>query len=156
MMSTADGSYVRTYYMSRTIDVPPLVAQAAYDDCVQQSTDEFGALADSSVRLELHGPIRRFPCSGCWPLRSRPGTLTVGRLRWPVALELLPWSTERTELGLLPGSRALRGFPPHVVTRGGHELLEQLAASMHAWADHPLRAWAADAAHDLNRDTWRV
>ena len=142
-----DRSYVRTYYVSHRIDVPRLVAQAAYDELIQDTTSECWVLADSPVRLELHGPVRRFPGSGWWPLRSRAGTLTVRRLRWPVELELLPWSRERTELGLQPGSRALRALPPYDVTLAGHELLQQLAARMHAWADRPLRAWAGDAIH---------
>ena len=129
---------VRTCYMSRRVELPPLVAGAAYDALACESYE------GGSGRLHLRGPVRRFSGTGWWPLLSQPGTLSVGRLRWPVELELLPWSRDCTELGLRPQSHLLRTFPPESVTLVGLALLEHLAERMHGWADAPLRNWASE------------
>lgn len=145
-MSIAPDCYVRTSYMSRRIDVPPLVSQAAYDVHAGRSAGDGWAISVSAARLVLRGPVLRPSGAGWRALRSQGGTLNVGRYRWPVELEVLPWSSERTELGLRPCSRTLRAIPPDLVMRAGHELLDGLAASMRAWADQPLRDWAASSA----------
>ena len=137
MARTLDGR-VRTCYMSRRVDLPPLVAQAAYDAVACESCER------GSSRLILSGPVRHSSGTGWWPLLTQTGTLSVGRLRWPVELELLPWSGECTELGLRPLSQLLRAFPPESVTVAGLELLECLAERMNGWADAPLRNWACE------------
>ena len=144
-MNFSIADHVLTYYMSRRLDLPPLLAQAAYDAYVDDGDQGRWLVTTDTARLELSGPVRQPPAAPGWqPLRRQSGVLVAGRLRWPVELELLPWSRDRTELGLFPQSRLLRTFPPATVTLAGHELLRGLAASMHAWADQPLREWASD------------
>jgi hypothetical protein len=124
-MSLLSDDNIRTYYMSRRLDLPPLVAQAAYD--------------------AHFGSAERPGGAGWRPLRRLPGVLVAARRRWPMELELLPWSEERTELGLRPRSRFPRVFPPEQVTLAGHELLDELAASMVEWAERPLSEWASES-----------
>jgi hypothetical protein len=144
-MSTSTREHVGTNYMSRQLGLPPLVAQAAYDAVTSGSPEGRWLLRTASARLGLRGPVRHYAGSGWWPLRSQLGRLAVGRYRWPVELELLPWSSRRIELGLRPCSHLVRSSPPASVTQAGHDLLDQLAANMMLWAERPLRDWASTA-----------
>ena len=133
--------YVRTYDMNRVLDVPPLVAQAAYDAHTEQPGDEW-VLSTANARLLLRGPVRTPAGAGYQPYRSQPGTLMTDWMRWPVQLELLPWSDLRTELGLRPMSRRFSPFPPDAVVRAGHRLLAALGENLLSWAEQPLVDWA--------------
>jgi hypothetical protein len=141
-MSMPLAEYIRTHYMSCRLDVPPQVASAAYDERAGSLTDQRWEVEANAARLDLRGPVCRYSGSGWRPLRSQLGTLTVGRHRWPVELELLPWSRDRTELGLRPYGRRLRVSPPENGTLAGLTVLDRLAETIQVWADQPLRDWA--------------
>ena len=140
-MSIPDDYYVRTFYMNRVVDLPPLVAQAAYDAHAHAPGGEW-LLEASDARLLLRGPVRMSIGAGYQPYRSQPGTLITGWVRWPVELELLPWSDDCTEVGLRPMSRTFSRFPPDAVVRAGRRLLAGLEESMRGWAEQPLVDWA--------------
>lgn len=133
--------YVRTFYVNRVLDLPPLVAQASYDALAQQSGGE-GVLTATNARLQLHAPVRMPVGAGYQPYRSQPGTLMTDWLRWPFELELLPWSDDRTELGLRPISRRFSPFPPEPIVRAGQRLLSALTENLLNWAEQPLVDWA--------------
>ena len=138
---------VRTYYVSRVVDLPPLVAQAAYDAETSCATDGTWELAVGRAHLAFARPARRQHGTGYQPYRSQRATITTGLTRWPVQIELLPWSDVRVELGLGPMNSFLRRFPPDRVVDAEHALVDVLAARMRQWANQPLADWAANLSH---------
>ena len=138
------GGQVRTYYVSRVIDLPPLVAQAAYDAEASCAADGTWELAVGRARLTVGPPVRTQHGTGYQPYRSQRATVTTGLTGWPVEIELLPWSDVRVELGLGPMDSLLRRFPPDRVVNAEHALVDVLAARMRQWAEQLLAEWAAD------------
>lgn len=136
-------AFIRTNYVSRLLELPPLVAQAAFDDLVSVTTDPLQYTADGErARLMLRAPVEQLSGPGYRAFRCHRAVILAGWHRWPVELELLPWSAARVELGLRPLGVVSGRVPPSRITRSGHELLAVLAAALHAWADQPLADWA--------------
>lgn len=146
MISVSDEYYVRTCYVSRVVDLPPLVAQAAYD---AQFRDRDGGdrpvvLSVAAGRM-LAAQVPQVPSPpGYHPLRVHPATVRAGLRRRAVELELWPWSGERSELGLRPVDRVFGRVPADQLLRTCHDLLDQFAASLRRWADQPLRELTAE------------
>ena len=128
-----------SYYMARVVDLPPLVAQAAFDARLQRSrTLRHQAESWIGGRLELNGRPRSSSGAGSMPYRVMPGILYSG-LRWHrVELELAPWSSRLVQLGLRPCGGRMRRLPPDSILSAGHDVLAHLDAEMADWAVAPL------------------
>ena len=139
---------VRTYYVSRVVELPPLVGQAAYDAQVRTLGEPPRQLVVSRSRLILQSVAFTDAGRGGQPLRRNPGHVVTRSQRWPVELELHPWSSRRVELGFRPLDGAWRRLPPDAVVNAGHDVLAALAVLMHAWAERPLTelAWPGQPA----------
>jgi len=121
-----------TCYMSTTIDLPPHVAQAAL---AATTTSPFSIPAGAGqLRLRPNLTLRHD-----WLLAVQPGVLVHKLQRLAVELELTPWSSSRTEIGLRPVPRVWTGWPSDALMRTGHLALQAIKAPMLAWADEPLR-----------------
>ena len=130
----------RTTYLSRRLGVPPLVAQAAYDAEVPQGAHTVRASASPRARLEVRGRAAVTDGSRYEPYRAHDALLVYGARASRVRLELMPWSTSDTELGLRLLRSARAGTPPSkAYIAAGSALLEDLAALLRQWADEPLR-----------------
>jgi hypothetical protein len=116
-----------SWYVSRQVDLPLGHAAAALDDLVDQRRRG----VDSNSPVQLTASLRALPTS------SLPGTARQlrGRLRLPrsrrpvrVELELAPWSTSRSDLGLRcarpPAGRSSRYWETAAAT------LEQLTEEL--------------------------
>src|SRR5581483_2238313 len=91
---------IRLPYLTRVLDLPPLVAQAAFDAVrsarTQRAHPAAWEVGTPSGRLELRGdgwiPPPPRPCY--WSYRHVPGRIRSSG--WPppipVGLELVPWS----------------------------------------------------------------
>lgn len=134
---------VKTYYMNYRIDVPPRVAMAAYDSLAHAGA---WRLELGRVRLMVGATLPVAIGCGYGPLRSAPGILAAGYRRHPVELELLPWSSRHTELGLRPISTFAARFPSRTVMRAGDQMLRHLDELFRTWADEPLRELMSDLA----------
>ncbi|MGX7681761.1 hypothetical protein ACSMXN_23005 [Jatrophihabitans sp. DSM 45814] len=55
-------------------------------------------------------------------------------------LELNPWSSSSTEIGLRPLGRRIPTHEPTAMIRAGDVALNALAEAMISWANEPLRA----------------
>ena len=134
-------------FLSRVLDLPPLVAQAAFD-AVRGDHRLQGGPMQWSVQvpagsLELAGPgwVSPPPRTCYWSYRAVPGTIRPAS--WPptgavaVRLELLPWSDIRTALGL--GVRRVPFFAsPVVYADVASAALDVLRDEMQHWALHEL------------------
>lgn len=125
-----------TYYMSRVIPLPPLVAQAALQIALPGvgHTIRVGA---RHGRLRLRAPLR---LREDHLLATAPATVVRGPHRLTVELELSRWSSQRGELGLRPVRWYGTRWPTEASLTTGHQLLDELAQRMQQWADEPLRA----------------
>src|SRR5882757_4677929 len=86
------AAFIRTYYMNRVLDLPPLVSQAAYDAQPPRSRiDAPWMVTADGARLELRPPLRVTSGWRNLPYRAQRGTLVTRIHRWPVELELMPW-----------------------------------------------------------------
>lgn len=143
-----DEPYVKTYYLDRQIEIPPHVAMAAYDDLVHP-----GQWLTASVRARLKTRAVHSPWAGpgYGPLRAVSTVLYAPAHRHPFVLELLPWSSRRTELGLRPVSTVWTRFPSDQVLRAGDQLLRHLDNLITAWADQPLRRAVTGAGASLSQ-----
>lgn len=150
--SDAGDTYIRTYYVSHFVDLPPLVAQAAYDDISQATTDSPWILHSATGRIVTRAPIKRWSGPGYRPHRSQRAMVLTRWHRWPVELELMPWSGQRVEVGLRSASEMFKRRPPDSVLRAEHELLATLAYELQAWADQPLAEWATCVQRELEHD----
>ena len=133
-------------YLTRILDLPPLVAQAAFDATRTARTSPTRpadwSLATAAGRLELHGdgriPPPPRPCY--WSYRHVPGR--IRSLGWlpaiPVGLELVPWSATRTALGLHVDGLPLLYADDRLYLEVGQTVLKTLAASLEDWALHDL------------------
>ena len=142
---------VVTTYLSRRLAVPPLVAQAAYDVEVPHGPHTVCVSTHPRVRLEVRRLASASDGSRYEPYRAHDALLMYGARASRVQLELMPWSTSDTEIGLrlLRGSRATT--PSNAYFAAGSALLEDLAAHIRRWADEPLRQ--AVAASGAGRQT---
>jgi hypothetical protein len=124
-----------TAYVERICPLPPLVAQAAYDEVL--ATPVVGA----GWQLRLTGPPNG-AIEGV--MRRRSGLLTFG---WPwraaVELELNPWSQTRVTVGLRPCGRDVPPMWAALYFATAHEAVDQVAERLHRWADEPLRTTVA-------------
>jgi hypothetical protein len=136
---------IASSYLSLVIDLPPLVAQAAYDAqwCTCGSCGSW-CLTVASGRLlaRVPRPVSR----GDAPLRADKSIIVAGIWRWPAELELTPWSTERTQLGLRLIDLALLRRPPEHVLTAGYQALIGVSARLHGWSEQPLRELSVGAA----------
>ncbi|HEY3240488.1 MAG TPA: hypothetical protein VGL92_13035 [Acidimicrobiia bacterium] len=118
-------------YASHLVVVPPGAAEIGFDLACRDGM----TVTVPSGRLEITGvlPVRQ-PQRGYYPSRRLRGTLQpAGWLQTsiPVELELLPWSSRWSELGLMP---ILRQWPPLVSPRryfrAAHQVLDQLVRAI--------------------------
>lgn len=130
-------------YLSRRLELPALVAQAAFDAVRLTHSPgppstrwEIWASA-GLLQLRGDGNLER-PSRDCfWPYREVRGRLRPVRRWWhpaiTVRVELVPWSESRTSLGLY----AWR-YPTLATARSylqvGRPILEILATEIEAWA----------------------
>ncbi|MGH9035950.1 MAG: hypothetical protein ACRD0O_09305 [Acidimicrobiia bacterium] len=117
-------------YASRLVSVPPGTAEIGFDlNCRAGTT-----VTTAAGRLELEVLLVDPPRRGYYPSRRLRGTLRPAT--WtgavvPVDLELLPWSSRWSELGLMP----LNHRWPHLVSparyfRAAHQVLDQLVRAI--------------------------
>jgi hypothetical protein len=137
-------------YVTVPMPLPPLTAQAAFDRVREHHTVFPGAdrwsIDTGSAVLRLIGPGAADPrtCE-LSPYRVVAGRLAdSGRWRrgWAVDVELTPWSTQRTTLGLRPTGRRLMRSAPSVQDRYGATAtaaLERLATLLVTDVDARLR-----------------
>jgi hypothetical protein len=118
-------------YASRLVDVPPGAAEIGFDLACRGGM----AVTVASGRLEITDvlPVHP-PRRGYYPSRRLRGFLRpAGWLQAAVSvdLELLPWSSRWTELGLVP---LVRRWPLTVSTpryfRAAHDVLDQLVRAI--------------------------
>jgi hypothetical protein len=133
-------------YLTSVLDLPPLVAQAAFDAArsarASRTHPAAWDIATAAGRLELHGdgriPPPPRPCY--WSYRHVPGRIRSHG--WqpaiPVGLELVPWSATRTALGLYVDGVPLLYSDDRLYLDVGHAALETLARSLESWALHEL------------------
>src|SRR2546425_1266155 len=144
-------------YASQLVCVAPRPASAGLDFTRWSlaAPDGGGVLDDDrpwtvvspAGTLRLGGSLRRAapPERGYRPLRGAPGGLApAGRVRRPVAvtLELLPWSSRWSELGLTAGPLRRRdrwGRAEQAYLRGAEATLARLAEMIEA----PPARWLA-------------
>ena len=130
-------------YVSRVLDLPPLVAQAAFDAVRHQRTrSRRFPVWDVAVpvgRLELVGSgwVSPPPRACYWSYRDVPGMIRAASWPVPVAvrLELAPWSSTQTTLGL--GVRRLpmlTGDGPYLDV--AWQALDQLTRELTSWGLH--------------------
>ena len=133
-------------YLTHVLDLPPLVAQAAFDAArlarASETRPAVWDIATATGRLELNGdgriPPPPRPCY--WSYRDVPGR--IRSLGWqpaiPVGLELVPWSATRTALGLHVDGVPLLYADDRLYLEVGHAALKTLAGSLERWALHEL------------------
>jgi hypothetical protein len=149
---------ITSYYMSRRLDVPPHVARAAFDELHYAGGLGPWSLRTARWTLTLKGPVRVSVGESGQAYRVQRGLLRGPLRRMPVELELQPWSSTRTELGLRPLTRNLQVAERCLM--GGLDVLGVLAGEMCRWADLPLverlDSPALDEVGDLchGRDGW--
>ena len=136
-------------YQTRVLELPPLVAQAAFDE-VRRARHRTGPLWEVAVpggRLELRGSGRVSPpprpCY--WSYREVRGWVLT---RWhspiPVRLELVPWSATTSALGLSLAGPPLLGLSESVYLEMGGGALAVLARELDAWALEELHELEAE------------
>jgi hypothetical protein len=138
----------RLPYLTRILDLPPLVAQAAFDAArtarMPRPRSAGWEIGTADGRLELHGdgrvPPPPRPCY--WSYRH-----VSGRIRSPgwqpaiaIGLELVPWSSTRTALGLHVDGAPLIYADEHLYIAVGRAALHTLAGDLESWALHDLAA----------------
>jgi hypothetical protein len=132
-MFDEDGAYVRTYYVNRRLDLPPAVAQAAL--LAIEAHDRING-PHASSGLTFTGALL---LRDGWILATRPGRIHSGPHRLTVELELTPWSSQRTELGIRPMRSLWTTWPTRSCLQVAVAALDALGEQMSAWADEPLR-----------------
>ena len=137
-------------YLTRVVDLPPLVAQAAFEEVrrtrrLVQPGDRWDVSVPAGT-LELHGPGRITPpprrCY--WSHREVRGRIHSPGwpLTIPVRLELLPWSGAESALGLSVVNHRPLLATEHTYLDVGTQALGLLADELDAWAFHELRELA--------------
>ena len=134
-------------YLTCVLDLPPLVAQAAFDAVrsarTYPSRPDVWEIGTAAGRLVLHGDGRVAPpprpCY--WSYRHVPGR--IRSLGWqpaiPVGVELAPWSATRTALGLHVEGLPLLYTHERLYLDVGYAALKTLAADLEGWALHDLK-----------------
>jgi hypothetical protein len=133
-------------YLTRVLDLPPLVAQAAFDAVrstrTRQPRSVTWEIATAAGRLELSGdgriPPPPRPCY--WSYRHVPGRVRSAGWQPAIAvgLELVPWSATRTALGLHVDGAPLLYADQHLYVAVGRAALHALAADLETWSLHDL------------------
>lgn len=136
------SQHFATSYISRLVGLPPLVAQAAFDELVgDHATTCVTVAGRCRLKLSARGSASKAGVPGAQPCtrpyRVVPSTLYAGPRRTRVALELWPWSSGTVQLGLQPRVRGARQ-PPERILAAGHMVLAHMDTMLHAWADIPL------------------
>jgi hypothetical protein len=104
---------VPTLYVGRTLDLPPLTAQAAFDAHRQSltcgSAQETWALETGSGELRIFGSGFTSRSGPACALRRADAQLRPGRRRWAFAIEveveIMPWSDDSSQIGIRPRDR---------------------------------------------------
>lgn len=131
-------------YLCRVTGLPPLVAQAAFD-AVRLARADPGTpgrwhvvVPGGSIDLWSDGQVPPPPRPCFWSYREAPGTIRSPWwwVRVPVRLELVPWSSTRTTLGLSIRGRRHAGAAAY--HRIGQQAVDVLAAELDGWALHEL------------------
>ncbi|HVW34975.1 MAG TPA: hypothetical protein VHL53_20755 [Acidimicrobiia bacterium] len=137
-------------YLTRVVPLPPLVAQAAFDEVrrarrLPQPGDRWDVNVPAGT-LELHGPGRVTPpprrCF--WAHREVRGRIHAPGwpLSIPVRLELVPWSGTESALGLSVVNHRPLLTSDHAYLDVGPGALGVLADDLEGWAFHGLRELA--------------
>lgn len=117
-------------YASHLVAVPPGAAEIGFDLACRAGT----TVTTATGRLELEVLLVDPPRRGYYPSRRLRGTLrpaTWTGAAVPVDLELLPWSSRWSELGLMPLShRWPRLVSPARYFRAAHQVLDQLVRAI--------------------------
>ena len=130
-------------HLSRVLDLPPLVAQAALDavrcDHTRPAQTQRWDVSVSSGCLKLVGQgwVSPPPRVCYWPYREIPGTIHIAAqpVPLPVRLELVPWSRTHTALGL--GVRRIPVFAGNTgYLDAAFQALELLTNELTAWGLH--------------------
>ena len=138
-------------HLARVTDLPPLMAQAAFD-AVRVARTRPGSLRWElkvhDVRLELYGagyvlPPPR-PCY--WSYRDVPAKIRSNHwpLAIPVRLLLVPWSDTRTTLAIELRRHPHSYAPETLYLHSAQRALDILASELGAWAFqelHELDHW---------------
>lgn len=132
-----------TPYQYSVLDLPADAAAAALDRCLEdwalRRGDGRSGIQLGRAQLLLDDwptPVERRPRSASWPVRRIVGTLRSKRgwHRVKVEVELLPWSSDRAELGLRPLRWPLRFLARRQYLRYGGMALDHIAAEIREWA----------------------
>lgn len=117
-------------HMDRFVDLPPSLARAAFLTQIERPQH---IEATNGARLEIvDAPVGIGQTSYC-PLLTQRATLYARWRRWPVEVELLPWSQRRCQLGLAPRPRHGQLGSDRIFA-AGHAILGILATAMLSWA----------------------
>jgi hypothetical protein len=135
--------------MSRSLSLPPQVAKAAYDQ--RAAAAQVWSVDTDGSRLRVAQAIPPASSTRYAPLRASRALVLAGLHRYPVELELLPWSASRTELGMRPVGTGFRRFPPGPVVKAGHALLRRFDELLCWWAEQPLRELSAELGRSEGR-----
>jgi hypothetical protein len=140
-------------YVSHLLDLPPEMAELHFDlACLHLAAGGRPVLAVRSGRLEVdgaHRPVER--CRAYRPWRALRGTLHP--LGWwasgiVVDLELLPWSSTRSELALIAGPvRRLGRIGERRFLRLAHDVLDLLTDVVRCAGDDNCSPDAIDVRH---------
>jgi hypothetical protein len=157
----AGPSDIPSLYVARPLDLPPLIAQAAFDAQRHRlpRTDPFAGWAietdSSELRISGSGVVTRY--GPACALRRSDGQLRSVRKHRPIAVEVevAPWSDSRCQIGIRPrggqlprtDGRARRRYFALAVD-AAQALAHTLEAQVEAWASTQLRRpGAGEVAH---------
>ncbi|HWB66597.1 MAG TPA: hypothetical protein VG708_07205 [Mycobacteriales bacterium] len=137
-MTRSASDEIRTYYVSRVIDLPAPAARLAFralpEVALAQSHGSWSLCGTpSTLRPSTRSPLDPWPAPSRWQANdTHLGLLTLrhGSRSMKATLELAPWSTSRSELGLRPIRWGPTPWPPDNLLRTAHELLATLARRM--------------------------
>lgn len=131
----------RTYYISRRLRLTPEDSYTALCHVTEGGAPT--RCSASNVRLDIGPPVPlQRPCVSS-PVARAAGTLRPrGRAPVRVSLEVSPWSSTETELGLSPAGLSHRWWTPGRAERyfaAGHEALSTLTRRLDDVGSLPLR-----------------
>jgi hypothetical protein len=126
-----------TYYVSEVVDLPPVVALAAFDALVLPGITDLASAGGARLRVRRVARPPTPPCSPSAPMRAEPALLRAGWRRMSGELELSPWSTGRTEIGLRPRRWGMSTWPSEACLNAAGEVLAELACQLQGLAVRP-------------------